>query len=176
MNGEVVFHVFSHCQWVNLQIAGAFRHFYNRTANITGCSLPNDFGHRATRHGENGSAAGHGFYHRQPKRFVPLDWEEHSHGVTQKIVLHSQIGNPRVLHEPAINLRLDLSFKVITILRLNVAGNLQRDSGSLCHINSNMGALQRRNSAYKTEVLLLVLNGLILAKIDAMVDGSHFRH
>src|SRR5215469_3855980 len=136
LNGEVVFDVFSHCPWVNLQITGAFCHLDNRTANITGCSLTNDFAHRATRHGENGSAAGHGFYHNQPKRFVPLDWEEHSHGVTQKIVLHSEIGNPRVLHEPPINLRLDLSFKVITILRLNVAGNLQRDSGSLCHINS----------------------------------------
>src|SRR4030095_4530633 len=81
-----------------------------------------------------------------------------------------------VLHKLSVDLRLDLPLKVLTICRLNVAGNFQRDARSLGNIDGNMSALKRRNSAYKAEEPLLLFHESILTHINAMMNRTHLWH
>src|SRR5205823_2536937 len=130
----------------------------------------------AAGHCENRSATGHGFYHHQAKGLVPLDREQHRHGVAEQFILRLEIGEADVLHQLSVDLWLDLSLEIFTVHGLNVTGNLEGDSSALRHINGNVSPLERSYSADKAEVRLFVLDQFILNQINAMVDRVHPGH
>ena len=59
---------------------------------------------------------------------------------------------------------------------LDVARDLEWDSGALRHINGNMGPFQRSYAADEAEVRLFVLDQFVLCQINAMMDRVSLGH
>ena len=72
-------------------------------------------------------------------------------------------------------LSFKFEFEILLIKRLYLTSDLQRNTCLLCHLDSNVSALDRRDPAEEGKVLLLLVDHLARGRIDAMVDGADAR-
>src|SRR6185369_5094693 len=85
-------------------------------------------------------------------------------------------GWTNILHQLAIDLRLDFCLEVRPELGLHVASHLQRYAGSLGHVDREVRTLDGSDASNEAQVVLFPCLELVLRQINAMVDHTGPRH
>src|SRR5205807_1560766 len=111
----------------------------------------------------------------QPEWFVPLDGEQQRASIPQQLVLALQIGFAHVLHQLAIQMRLELGLEIIAVERLHFPSDLQRHSSGSRDLDGEMRSFHWRDASQEGHKILLLLAQPIRVRIYAVVDGAYLR-
>jgi hypothetical protein len=67
-------------------------------------------------------------------------------------------------------------FKVFAIYRLDVAGNLKRNSRAFRDVDGEMSSFERRDPADEAQIRQFLFHKTIETEVDSVMNGSHSRH
>ncbi len=127
--------------------------FLHRIDDQTGDAGVDDLGHRAATEGEHRRAASHGFDHRQPERFRPVDREQQRPGLAQELALGALVDLADEFHARLVEQRFDLLAEIGFVDLVDLGGDLDGDSACARDADGAVGPLLGRDAAEECHIV-----------------------
>src|SRR5688572_25675676 len=120
-------------------------------------AIDHNLGCSAARESDHWRPTGHRFYHYQPKRFVPLQWQQKGSRTGIELALELGVRLAHELNVVAVDKRLDrLLVVVVLFIRRDLAGEDDTLSRPSRRLHGKMRRLGRNDAANEQHVIVLV--------------------